>query len=81
VNGGAGGPKDGQRNSAIESLLSEWRGLSVGEIAFLAPLLIAVAILLLIEPRGPETVIPAALAIGLLAGAGIAVSRRRRGRS
>jgi hypothetical protein len=79
VNGRAG-RSDDKRSSALESLLSEWRSLSVGEIVFLAPLLLAVAILLLIEPRGPETVIPAALVIGVLAGAGIAVSRRRRAR-
>lgn len=81
MNGGAGKPKDGQRSALLESLLAEWRGLSKGEIAFLAPLLLIVAVLLLIEPRGPETVIPTALIVGLLAGAGIAVIRRRRNRA
>jgi MYXO-CTERM domain-containing protein len=79
VNRDAGDP-DRKRSSALESLLAEWRGLSIGEIAFLAPVLLAAAILLLIEPRGPETVIPTALVVGLLAGAGIAVIRRRRNR-
>jgi hypothetical protein len=80
VNGRAGEPKDEQDASTWQSLLAEWRGLSAGEIAFLVPLLLAVAVLLLIEPRGPETVIPTALIVGLLAGAGLAVIRRRRGR-
>jgi MYXO-CTERM domain-containing protein len=80
VNRGAGKPKDGGRSPLLESVLSEWRGLSKGEIAFLAPLLLIVGVLLLIEPRGPETVIPTALIVGLLAGAGIAVIRRRRNR-
>ena len=81
MNGRAGRPEDEKRTSTLGSLLAEWRGLSIGEIAFLAPLLIAVMVFLLIEPRGPETVIPAALVVGLLAGAGIAVIRRRRGRA
>lgn len=80
MNRGAGDPKGGQRSPLLESVLSEWRGLSKGEIAFLVPLLLIVGVLLLIEPRGPETVIPTALIVGLLAGAGIAVIRRRRNR-
>lgn len=69
-----------QKPSPLQTVVDEWRGLSKGELAFLIPLAILLVVFLAIEPKGPEQVIPATLVIGVLAGAGIAVSRRRRAR-
>jgi uncharacterized membrane protein YczE len=66
--------------SALQNVVNEWRGLSLGELAFLIPLALVLVAFIVIEPKGPEQAIPATLVIGVLAGAGIAVSRRRRAR-
>lgn len=64
--------------SALQTVLDEWRGLSRGELAFLLVIAVLLVVFFAMEPKGPAQVIPGALVIGLLAGAGIAVIRRRR---
>ena len=71
---------ENDKPGVLQSAIAEWRGLSLGVLAFLVFLMIVLIVFFAMEPKGPAQVIPAAAVIGLLAGAGIAVSRRRRAR-
>ncbi len=70
----------GRRHPLIEQGVAEWRSLSRGEIAFLVPLAVLLVVVAVVGAGSPVTGILAALLIGLVGGAGIAVMRRRRER-
>jgi hypothetical protein len=64
----------------VVGLVTEWTRLSPGEWIFLAMIAIGIVALALFVPGGAVTGLLSALVLGLLAGAAIALNRRRQNR-
>jgi hypothetical protein len=65
----------------VAELAGEWKGLSAGELAFLALVAIAIVVFGLTAADGVVNGLVSAVSLGLVAGLAIALNRRRRDRT
>jgi hypothetical protein len=65
----------------LGTVASEWKGLSAGELVFVAVVGVGIFALWLSGPADAATGLLYALLLGLLAGVAIAVARKRRARA
>lgn len=73
-------PQKRRIDDLLATVTAEWKGLSAGELVFVGLVAVAIFALWLIGPADAATGLFYALLLGLLAGIGIAVARKRRDR-
>jgi hypothetical protein len=63
----------------VADLAGEWKGLTPGELVFVALVGVGIVVVALTVPGGTLDSLISAISVGLVAGLAIALNRRRRG--